>query len=224
MYAARMAEQGTARERCSRSRCIPTPPACCARCRGSTGRAARKLETIEGLPPDLLAPPPGCRFAPRCPAQPDRVRGGAAASSRKSSRATTRRASARARWRSVGPAGARARVAPRLRSRAPPKVARPAQPLLRCDGLKTYFEVGRGDRLVGDARGGARGRRRVVRRLRAARRSGWSANPAAARPRSAARCCGSSSATAGRDRVRRRRRHARRPAQQLKALPALRSR
>ena len=26
-----------------------------------------RLETIEGLPPDLLAPPAGCRFAPRCP-------------------------------------------------------------------------------------------------------------------------------------------------------------
>jgi peptide/nickel transport system ATP-binding protein len=26
-----------------------------------------KLETIEGLPPDLRAPPAGCRFAPRCP-------------------------------------------------------------------------------------------------------------------------------------------------------------
>src|SRR5262249_52266057 len=26
-----------------------------------------KLETIEGLPPNLLAPPQGCRFAERCP-------------------------------------------------------------------------------------------------------------------------------------------------------------
>jgi peptide/nickel transport system ATP-binding protein len=26
-----------------------------------------KLETIEGLPPDLRSPPQGCRFAPRCP-------------------------------------------------------------------------------------------------------------------------------------------------------------
>ena len=26
-----------------------------------------KLETIEGLPPNAAAPPPGCRFAPRCP-------------------------------------------------------------------------------------------------------------------------------------------------------------
>ncbi len=30
-----------------------------------------KLETIEGLPPDLRAPPPGCRFAPRCPFRRD---------------------------------------------------------------------------------------------------------------------------------------------------------
>ena len=26
-----------------------------------------KLETIEGLPPNLLDPPKGCRFAARCP-------------------------------------------------------------------------------------------------------------------------------------------------------------
>jgi peptide/nickel transport system ATP-binding protein len=26
-----------------------------------------KLETIEGLPPNLADAPPGCRFAPRCP-------------------------------------------------------------------------------------------------------------------------------------------------------------
>ena len=30
-----------------------------------------KLETIEGLPPDLRSPPPGCRFAPRCPHRRD---------------------------------------------------------------------------------------------------------------------------------------------------------
>jgi len=28
--------------------------------------AGRRLEQIEGAPPDLLAPPPGCAFAPRC--------------------------------------------------------------------------------------------------------------------------------------------------------------
>lgn len=30
-------------------------------------RAGRTLVPIEGSPPDLAAPPPGCRFAPRCP-------------------------------------------------------------------------------------------------------------------------------------------------------------
>jgi oligopeptide/dipeptide ABC transporter ATP-binding protein len=27
----------------------------------------RRLAAIPGAPPSLLAPPPGCRFAPRCP-------------------------------------------------------------------------------------------------------------------------------------------------------------
>jgi peptide/nickel transport system ATP-binding protein len=30
-----------------------------------------RLETIEGLPPDLRSPPEGCRFAPRCPYRQD---------------------------------------------------------------------------------------------------------------------------------------------------------
>lgn len=30
-------------------------------------RAAGELTPIEGSPPDLASPPPGCRFAPRCP-------------------------------------------------------------------------------------------------------------------------------------------------------------
>ncbi|WP_372491071.1 oligopeptide/dipeptide ABC transporter ATP-binding protein, partial [Falsiroseomonas oryziterrae] len=28
---------------------------------------AERLASIEGTVPDLRAPPPGCRFAPRCP-------------------------------------------------------------------------------------------------------------------------------------------------------------
>jgi oligopeptide/dipeptide ABC transporter ATP-binding protein len=31
------------------------------------GRRVRRLAAIPGLPPSLLAPPEGCRFAPRCP-------------------------------------------------------------------------------------------------------------------------------------------------------------
>lgn len=38
------------------------------------GTRAEKLETIEGLPPDLIALPPGCPFAPRCDYVKDRCR------------------------------------------------------------------------------------------------------------------------------------------------------
>jgi oligopeptide/dipeptide ABC transporter ATP-binding protein len=37
-------------------RCLPHP-----------GRFGEPLHSIEGTPPDLAAPPAGCRFAPRCP-------------------------------------------------------------------------------------------------------------------------------------------------------------
>ncbi|HXZ99855.1 MAG TPA: ABC transporter ATP-binding protein [Candidatus Binatia bacterium] len=33
-----------------------------------------RLRSIEGLPPDLIAPPPGCKFNPRCPFRLDRCR------------------------------------------------------------------------------------------------------------------------------------------------------
>ena len=66
MYAARIVEQGTADDvflepahpyAIGLMRSIP---------RLDVPRGI-KLETIEGLPPDLRAPPAGCRFAPRCP-------------------------------------------------------------------------------------------------------------------------------------------------------------
>ena len=31
------------------------------------GEPGQRLASIEGTVPDLRAPPPGCRFAPRCP-------------------------------------------------------------------------------------------------------------------------------------------------------------
>ena len=65
MYAGRVVESGTTREVLERPRhpymmglnnAFPDLEA-----------AAGELAPIEGSPPDLLEPPPGCRFAPRCP-------------------------------------------------------------------------------------------------------------------------------------------------------------
>ncbi|HWP86978.1 MAG TPA: ABC transporter ATP-binding protein [Burkholderiales bacterium] len=68
MYSARIAEQGAAREIFAR----PLHPYTAGLLR-SVPRLdqprGRKLETIDGMPPNLLDPPIGCRFAPRCPAQ-----------------------------------------------------------------------------------------------------------------------------------------------------------
>jgi peptide/nickel transport system ATP-binding protein len=65
MYAARVAEQGTSDDIFLR----PRHPYAMGLMR-SVPRLDRprgvRLETIEGLPPNLLDPPTGCRFAPRC--------------------------------------------------------------------------------------------------------------------------------------------------------------
>jgi len=70
MYAARLAETGSAGDVFAQ----PLHPYTSGLLR-SVPRLdkprGRKLETIEGLPPNLLDPPPGCRFAPRCPAKRD---------------------------------------------------------------------------------------------------------------------------------------------------------
>ena len=66
MYASRLVEEGIADDVFHRPRhpysmgLLRSVPRL-DRPRGS------KLETIEGLPPNAAAPPPGCRFAPRCP-------------------------------------------------------------------------------------------------------------------------------------------------------------
>jgi peptide/nickel transport system ATP-binding protein len=71
MYAAKIAEQGTA----DNVFLHPAHPYTIGLMRSvprlDVPRGSR-LETIEGLPPDLLAPPAGCRFAPRCPYRRDR--------------------------------------------------------------------------------------------------------------------------------------------------------
>jgi peptide/nickel transport system ATP-binding protein len=66
MYAARIVERGTADDVFLR----PIHPYTLGLMRSvprlDLPRGAR-LETIEGLPPDLVSPPAGCRFAARCP-------------------------------------------------------------------------------------------------------------------------------------------------------------
>src|SRR6201991_4421062 len=66
MYAARIVEQGTADDVFLRPRHPYTIGLMRSVPRLDLPRGIR-LETIEGLPPDLRTPPAGCRFAPRCP-------------------------------------------------------------------------------------------------------------------------------------------------------------
>jgi len=64
MYAGRLVETGRVREVLD----APSHPytrALLAALPGQVGRD-RALTPIEGAPPGLIAPPPGCRFAPRC--------------------------------------------------------------------------------------------------------------------------------------------------------------
>jgi peptide/nickel transport system ATP-binding protein len=70
MYAARIVEQGTADDIFLRPRHPYTLGLMRSVPRLDRPRDAR-LETIEGLPPNLLSPPAGCRFAPRCPHRVD---------------------------------------------------------------------------------------------------------------------------------------------------------
>ena len=65
MYAARLAESGTAERVFSRPLHPYARGLLSAVPRLDRGRSA-KLATIEGAPPNLLAPPTGCRFRPRC--------------------------------------------------------------------------------------------------------------------------------------------------------------
>ncbi|MGH8701442.1 MAG: ABC transporter ATP-binding protein, partial [Burkholderiales bacterium] len=68
LYAARLVEQGSAADVFAK----PLHPYTAGLLR-SVPRLDQprglKLETIEGQPPNLLDPQPGCRYAPRCPAQ-----------------------------------------------------------------------------------------------------------------------------------------------------------
>jgi len=148
MYAARLAEQGSAADVFAR----PLHPYTAGLLR-SVPRLDQprglKLETIEGLPPNLLDPQPGCRFAPRCPAQQPAC----VAAPPPLAQVEPHRYSACIRAREmaqVGPAGLKLQSA----NPQPPvhKVLDKAQPLLKVHDLKTYFEVGAGIKLFKSAR------------------------------------------------------------------------
>src|SRR4051794_35018787 len=94
-----------------------------------------KLETIEGLPPDLRTPPSGCRFAPRCPYRLD-----ACLKSAPLVEVAPDHASACIRANEIL---AGTLVAPFARNAAATKAAgqNGAAPLLVVDHLKKYFQV-----------------------------------------------------------------------------------
>jgi peptide/nickel transport system ATP-binding protein len=144
MYAARLAEQGSAADVFAK----PLHPYTAGLLR-SVPRLDKprglKLETIDGLPPSLLDPPLGCRFAPRCPAKQDAC----VAAPPPLVEAEPHHYSACIRAREmaqVGPAGLGLQSANPL----PPQVKRldRSKPLMDVHDLRTYFEVGAGLQLL----------------------------------------------------------------------------
>jgi peptide/nickel transport system ATP-binding protein len=149
MYAARMTEQASAREVFGK----PLHPYTAGLLR-SVPRLDRprvaKLETIEGAPPNLLEPPQGCRFAPRCAAQvPESIAAPPPLVEVEPGHfSACVRAQEMAR---VGPEGlglVRASAALGVL-----KTIDRTTPLLSVRGLKTYFEVATGLKALGASRG-----------------------------------------------------------------------
>jgi peptide/nickel transport system ATP-binding protein len=143
MYAARLAEQGSAADVFAK----PLHPYTAGLLR-SVPRLdkprGRKLETIEGLPPNLVEPPPGCRFAPRCPAKLDAC----VAAMPELVEVEPGHPSACIRAREmavVGPAGLGLQSASLQAPQA--KKLDTTTPLLQVRELRTYFEVGAGQQL-----------------------------------------------------------------------------
>ena len=148
MYAARMTEQGTAGELFGK----PLHPYTAGLLR-SVPRLDRprgaKLETIEGMPPNLLDPPPGCRFAPRCLAQVPESLGALPplVEVERGHYSACVRAFEMAR---VGPEGlglARASIQPPA-----PKAIDRTQPMMSVRGLKTHFDVATGFKALSSSR------------------------------------------------------------------------
>ena len=158
-----------------------------------------RLPAIAGLPPSLADRPEGCHFRPALPARVRPVRGGAAARGAPSTagRSTSdrcwlsRRGEARAARGAAGRdrAGAKEEARHERRAGASSETRRRRPPLVEVEHLKIFFPIKQG--LPDRPRGGPRARRqrRDARRSPRARRSGWWASRAAARPRCRARSC-----------------------------------
>ena len=149
MYAARMTEQATARELFAK----PLHPYTAGLLR-SVPRLDKprdaKLETIEGMPPNLLEPPPGCRFAPRCVAQvPESV-----AAPPPLVEVEPRHFSACVRAQEMARVGAAGLGLVRAAGiAAAPKAIDRTVPLMSVRDLKTHFEVATGLKALGSTRG-----------------------------------------------------------------------
>ena len=140
MYAARMAEQGAAGAVFAK----PLHPYTAGLLR-SVPRLDEprglKLETIDGLPPNLLDPPPGCRFAPRCRARQDAC----VQALPELVAVEPHRYSACIRAAEMARVGAAGLGLQSANPQPPePKSLDPSQPLLSVHELRTYFEVGAG--------------------------------------------------------------------------------
>ncbi len=148
MYAARVAEQGSAAAVFAQ----PLHPYTAGLLRSvprlDQPRGVR-LETIDGSPPDLLAPPPGCRFAQRCAARqpaceerlPDMIK------------VSEGRHTACLRSQELerdGPLALGLQAA--AQDHALVKNVDRATPLLAVQGLKTYFDVSTGFKTFGAKR------------------------------------------------------------------------
>jgi peptide/nickel transport system ATP-binding protein len=95
-----------------------------------------KLETIEGLPPDLRTPPPGCRFAPRCAYRRDAC----VATDMTLRDLTPGHASACIRADEIV-AGTLVTPTPPAKSAATATTTEAAEPILKVDALRKYFSV-----------------------------------------------------------------------------------
>jgi peptide/nickel transport system ATP-binding protein len=135
MYAARVVEQGTA----DQVFLAPRHPYAMGLMR-SVPRLDQprglKLETIEGLPPNLLDPPKGCRFAARCAFKADIC-------AQDPPLVEIEQGHFSACLRAAELAAGTLKPAPQARIDAGVRVAKDAPPLLDVQGLKKFFTVTR---------------------------------------------------------------------------------